>query len=98
MSKRASDRIVSAAKALADPNRVEIMRLLNGQDGALCACDIVEYLDLSQPTVSHHLKVLRDAGLLESARKGLWVFYEANPAGVALLECLHGLPGGPEPG
>ena len=66
------------------------MRLLAGQEGAVCACDIVEHVDLSQPTVSHHLKVLKEAGLLRSYRQGLWAFYETEAAGVGLLDCLTG--------
>jgi len=76
------------AKALADPNRIEIMRLLAQQEGPLCACDIVEHFDLSQPTISHHLRILKEAGLLRGTRNGLWALYEAEPDGVAVLEGL----------
>jgi len=76
-------------KALADPTRLEILRVVAAQSGAVCACDIVDRFDLSQPTISHHLKILRDAGLLASRRNGLWSFYEPDPAG---LEVLSGLP------
>ena len=78
------------AKALADPNRIEIMRLLAQQKGPLCACDIVEHFDLSQPTISHHLRILKEAGLLRGTRNGLWAFYEAEPDGVDVLEGLTG--------
>ncbi len=88
LSRAASESIAAVGKALSDPNRIEILRLLAAQDGAVCACDIVDHVDLSQPTVSHHLRVLKDAGLLTSRRKGLWVFYEAKPAGLGVLDCL----------
>lgn len=91
LTKRNLERVASVAKALADPNRIEMMRLLAQQEGPLCACDIVEHFDLSQPTVSHHLRILKEAGLLRSNRNGLWAFYEAAPDGVDLLEGLTGL-------
>lgn len=76
-------------KALADPTRLEILRVIAAQPGPVCACDIVDRFDLSQPTISHHLKALRDAGLLTSRRRGLWRFYEPDPEG---LDRLAGLP------
>lgn len=81
-------KITAVAKALADPNRIEILRLLAAQESAVCACDIVDHLALSQPTVSHHLKVLKEAGLMRGSRKGLWAFYEVEAEGLALLEML----------
>ena len=88
-----SESIAGIAKALSDPTRIEILRLLGGQDGALCACDIVEPMSLSQPTVSHHLRVLKEAGLVSSAKSGLWVFYEADPRAIRAIESLAGLGG-----
>lgn len=79
------------AKALADTNRLEILRLLASQSGPICACDIVDYLDLSQPTVSHHLKILKEAGLLRASRNGLWMFYSLDPDGARALANLTGL-------
>ena len=84
-------RLAGVAKALADPSRIEILRLLARQDGPVCACDIVEHFDLSQPTVSHHLKILREARLVSAARQGLWVFYSIDPEGAGILEALTGL-------
>jgi len=81
-------------KALADPTRLQILRVVSAQSGPVCACDIVDRFDLSQPTISHHLKVLRDAGLLTSRRKGLWSFYEPDPAGLRGLAELPLLIGG----
>lgn len=90
LSKRTLERVVLVAKAFSDPNRIEMMRLLAQQEGPLCACDIVEHFDLSQPTVSHHLRILKEAGLLRGTRKGLWAFYEAEPAGIGVLKGLTG--------
>ena len=70
-------------KALADPARVTILNRLAAAD-EVCVCDFVEALDLAQPTVSHHLKVLRGAGL-ESSRRGTWAFYRLVPEAVDAL-------------
>ncbi len=91
LPERKLERVAMVAKALADPNRIEILRLLAQQAAPVCACDIVEHFDLSQPTVSHHLKILNEAKLLRGTRNGLWAFYEAEPDGVSVLEGLTGL-------
>ena len=83
------ERLVGVFRALADPTRLEILRLVRAQAGPTCVCDIVEHFALSQPTISHHLKVLREAGLLTQARIGIWSFYAPDPAGIALLEEAH---------
>jgi ArsR family transcriptional regulator len=75
-------RIAAMLKALGDPTRLEIMRMIAAQSGPVCACDIVDSFELSQPTISHHLKILRDAGLLTSRRSGLWSFYEPDREGL----------------
>ena len=62
-------------KALSDPHRVRIVNLLAVQDDAVCVCDLTGPLDLSQPTVSHHLKKLLDAGLLRREQRGTWAYY-----------------------
>ena len=64
-------------KALADETRLSIIRQL-AEQGAVCACDFLACCDLAQPTVSHHLKVLRDAGLVNAEKRGLWVHYTLN--------------------
>ena len=77
-------------KALADPARVAILNRLAGAD-EVCVCNFVDALDIAQPTVSHHLKVLRDAGLVESTRRGTWAYYRLVPAAVeALRQALGG--------
>jgi ArsR family transcriptional regulator len=65
--------------AIADPTRLGIVEMLAAiSDDALCVCDIVSGFDLGQPTISHHLKVLRDAGLVRWEKRGLWVYYSLN--------------------
>ena len=71
-------------KALGDPTRVAIVNRLAGA-GDVCVCDLVETCDLSQPTVSHHLKILREAGLVESQRRGTWAYYRLVPGAVEAL-------------
>ena len=66
--------------ALGDPVRLRIVSLLlSAPDGSLCGCDLEEPLDLSQPTVSHHMKILREAGLIEGERRGRWIHYRVVP-------------------
>jgi ArsR family transcriptional regulator, arsenate/arsenite/antimonite-responsive transcriptional repressor len=65
-------------KALADPTRVAIVNRLAAADEC-CVCDLNAAFDLSQPTISHHLRILRDAGLVESTRRGTWAFYRLVP-------------------
>ena len=79
------NRLVAAFKALADPTRLDVFRLIAAQDDPICACDVVDRFDVSQPTVSHHLKVLREAGLITVSRRGVWAYYAADPRGLALL-------------
>ena len=69
-----ADLLAAQFKALADPARVTILNRLAAAD-EVCVCDFVAALDLAQPTVSHHLKVLREAGLVESSRRGTWAYY-----------------------
>lgn len=64
----------------ADPTRLRLLSLISPAGEACAACDLVEPLGVSQPTVSHHLKVLRDAGLVESEKRGQWVYYHLAPA------------------
>jgi ArsR family transcriptional regulator len=73
------ERVVARAKALSDPVRVEIADLLSRHDEPLCQCELTPLFDLSQPTLSHHLKVLRDAGLVEVERRHRWAYYSLTP-------------------
>src|ERR687897_1329447 len=72
-------RMAAIAKALADPVRVQLVDVLRKHAGRVCVCELVPLFDLSQPTVSHHLKKLRDAGIVGSERRGLWAYYYVNP-------------------
>ena len=72
-------------KALSDPHRVRIVNLLANSDDPICVCDFTEPIGLSQPTVSHHLKKLFDAGLLEREQRGTWSYYSLNTAAMRRL-------------
>src|ERR671925_230391 len=74
-----AERMASIAKALGDPIRVQLVDVLKKHAGRVCVCELVPLFDLSQPTVSHHLKVLRDAGIVDSERRGLWAYYFVLP-------------------
>ncbi len=71
--------MVGLFKALADPHRLAILSALAREDGEVCVCDFTAGLPLNQPTVSHHLKILRDCGLVTSERRGTWVYYQLAP-------------------
>jgi ArsR family transcriptional regulator len=68
-------RMAAVAKALGDPVRLQLVDVLRKHAGKVCVCELVPLFDLSQPTVSHHLKVLREAGIVGSERVGLWAYY-----------------------
>src|SRR5881398_1221948 len=80
----ASELLAARFKALADPTRVAIVNRLAAAEEC-CVCDLNAAFDLSQPTISHHLKVLRDAGLVESSRRGTWAYYRLVPEAVGEL-------------
>jgi len=74
-----AERIGRVAKALGDPIRMQLVDVLRKHAGKVCVCELVPLFDLSQPTVSHHLKVLREAGIVGSERRGLWAYYFVVP-------------------
>ena len=74
-----SERLASAARALSDPVRVQLVDVLRRHAGKVCVCELIPLFDLAQPTVSHHLKVLREAGIVDSERSGLWSYYYVVP-------------------
>ena len=80
-------RMAVIAKALADPVRLQLVDVLREHAGKVCVCELVPLFDLSQPTVSHHLKVLRQAGLVQSERRGLWAYYYVRPRALDELAC-----------
>lgn len=84
------ERLLAAFKALGDGTRLSILRLIAAQPDAICACDIVDRFDVSQPTIAHHLKVLRQAGLITVSRRGIWAYYALDPQGVDLMESASG--------
>ena len=75
-------------KALGHPVRVQIVDILSRYEGEVCVCDIERQFSLTQPTISHHLKVLREAGLVEADQRGLWVYYYILPRGLEVLRDL----------
>jgi len=77
--------LLQALKALADPTRLRIVGLLAQQEAPLCVCDIVAAFPLEQPTISHHLRVLREAGLVTSQKHGLWAFYSMRREAIRQL-------------
>src|SRR4051795_13372372 len=79
VERREAERMATLAKAIADPVRLQLVDVLRKHAGEVCVCELVPLFDLSQPTVSHHLKVLRDAGIVGSERRGLWAYYYVNP-------------------
>jgi DNA-binding transcriptional ArsR family regulator len=78
------DALAARFKALADPTRVAVVNRLAAAD-EVCVCDFVAALDLAQPTISHHLKILRDAGLVEASRRGTWAYYRLVPEAIDAL-------------
>jgi len=83
-------------RALGDPVRLRLVSLIGAREGGeVCVCDLTSAFDLTQPTISHHLRVLREAGLIDSERRGTWVYYRLVPAA---LEQIAGLLSVPVPG
>jgi len=85
-------------KALGDPVRLRLLSIVASHPGGeACVCDLAADFDLTQPTISHHLKVLREAGLLSCERRGTWVYYRVEPAALAQLSAVLGsAPGRPD--
>ncbi len=80
-----AERMAAVAKALGDPIRMQLVDVLRKHAGKVCVCELVPLFDLSQPTISHHLKVLRNAGIVGSERQGLWAYYFVHPDAVEEL-------------
>jgi ArsR family transcriptional regulator, arsenate/arsenite/antimonite-responsive transcriptional repressor len=86
-----AERIAPLLKALADPVRLRLLSLVASHaDGEACQCDLNDAFDLSQPTISHHLKVLHEAGLLDRTKRGVWAYYRVAPGALADLAALIG--------
>jgi ArsR family transcriptional regulator, arsenate/arsenite/antimonite-responsive transcriptional repressor len=86
---RSTDPDVLLLQAAADPTRLAILRQLSGT-GPVCACELTGGADITQPTVSHHLKVLREAGWISGERRGTWIWYSLRPEAVARFRQLAG--------
>jgi ArsR family transcriptional regulator, arsenate/arsenite/antimonite-responsive transcriptional repressor len=85
VERREAERLAALAKALGDPIRLQLVDVLRKHAGKVCVCELVPLFELSQPTVSHHLKVLREASIVSSERRGLWAYYYVNPEAVEEL-------------
>jgi ArsR family transcriptional regulator len=81
-------------RALGDPVRLRLLSLIGAhQGGEVCVCDLTTAFNLAQPTISHHLKVLREAGIITSERRGTWVYYRLVPAALERMAALLSVPG-----
>jgi ArsR family transcriptional regulator len=81
----AAEELAAAFKVLADPVRLRLLSMIANQDEA-CACDLTEPLGRSQPTISHHMAVLAEAGLVTREKRGKWVYYRVVPERLAVLQ------------
>ncbi|MFE9882958.1 ArsR/SmtB family transcription factor [Streptomyces sp. NPDC005784] len=89
-----AERLAAMLKAIADPTRLQIFRLIErAPKGEACVCDLTECLGLRQPTVSHHLKVMTEAGLLDRDRRGTWAWYSVNRDGLRRIREILELSG-----
>ena len=79
VERRQAERMAAVAKALGDPIRLQLVDVLRKHAGKVCVCELTPLFDVGQPTVSHHLKVLREAGIVDSERRGLWAYYYVRP-------------------
>ncbi len=95
LSRDQAESVAPLLKALADPVRLRLMSLVASHAGGeACVCDLADAFDLSQPTISHHLKVLRECGLLDREKRGVWVYYRARTDALNDLGALIGSAGG----
>lgn len=93
LSRLQAERIAPLLKALADPVRLRLMSMVASHEGGeACVCNLTEGFDLSQPTISHHLKVLHEVGLLDRTKRGVWVYYRVRSTALADLAALIGNP------
>jgi ArsR family transcriptional regulator, arsenate/arsenite/antimonite-responsive transcriptional repressor len=93
LSIQQAEQVAPLLRALADPVRLRLMSIVaSHQGGEACVCELNDAFDLSQPTISHHMKVLHDAGLVDRDKRGVWVYYRARPEALASLGALIGLP------
>ena len=93
ISEDAAAGLARVFKALGDPVRLRLVSLIGAhQGGEVCVCELTTAFDLTQPTISHHLKVLREAGIIDSERRGTWVYYCLEPAALERMAALLSAP------
>jgi ArsR family transcriptional regulator len=85
VGRQEAERMAAVAKALGDPIRLELVDVLRKHAGKVCVCELVPLFDISQPTLSHHLKKLREAGIVNCERRGLWAYYYVIPGAMKEL-------------
>jgi ArsR family transcriptional regulator, arsenate/arsenite/antimonite-responsive transcriptional repressor len=93
ISESAAAGLAQVFKALADPVRLRLVSLIGAhQGGEACVCELTTAFNLTQPTISHHLKILREAGIIDSERRGTWVYYWLVPAALERMAALLSAP------
>ena len=91
LSMEQAEQVAPLLKALADPVRLRLLSLVASRDeGEACICDLNAAFDLTQPTISHHMRVLHEAGLVDRDKRGVWVYYRVRPQALASLAALIG--------
>ncbi|NWF70094.1 MAG: helix-turn-helix transcriptional regulator [Chloroflexi bacterium] len=98
LSPDSARRLAGILKAMGHPVRLQIMDILSRGGGQMCVCDLEQYFDLTQPTISHHLKVLRAEGLIDAEQKGLWIYYHVRASALKAMRALLLSFGGNEDG
>ncbi|HET8718703.1 MAG TPA: metalloregulator ArsR/SmtB family transcription factor [Nocardioidaceae bacterium] len=99
MTEQQALQVAPLLRALADPVRLRLMSLvLSHEGGEACVCDLTPAFELSQPTISHHLKVLHEVGLLDREKRGVWVYYRARPDAMRAMGALFDAVVAPERG
>ena len=94
ISESAAAGLAQVFKALADPVRLRLVSLIGAhQGGEVCVCELTTAFALTQPTISHHLKILREAGIIDCERRGTWVYYWLVPAALERMAALLTAPG-----
>src|SRR4249919_2375174 len=96
VQRQQAERMARVAKALGDPIRLQLVDVLRTHAGKVCVCELTPLFDVGQPTVSHHLRVLREAGIVDSERTGLWAYYYVRPEALAEFTRWLGSPASKE--
>lgn len=87
-----AETIAARLKAVADPSRLRMLSMLSAADGEICVCDLADAIEVSQPTASHHAKVLVTAGLIEREQRGRWAYYRVVPGALEQLGAVLRMP------